>query len=127
MERHRHWSVSRVAGTGAQRAGPREAAPRYNDTWMQVQEGDREHDNDGETDTEADAEGNDEDGADADQGGAAAAEARPDIQARLRKAPGVIMADTWANRAQRTRVPTDIYQAGTKKEVKKPGRGRGRR
>ena len=38
---------------------------------------------------------------------------------------GVIVADTWANRPQRTRAPTDIYQAGTEENVKKPGRGRG--
>ena len=50
--------------------------------------------------------------------------ARPDIQARLRRAPGVIVMETWANRAQRTRVRRDIFQAGTKKGVKKPGRGR---
>ena len=37
IERHRHWSVSRVAGAGAQRAGAREAAPRYDKTRMQVQ------------------------------------------------------------------------------------------
>ena len=114
-----------MPGTGAQRAGAREAGPRYYDaTWMQVQEGNRERDDDSDADTEADADGDDEDGADADQGGAAAAEARPDIQARLRKAPGVIVAETWA---QRTRVPRDIFQAGTKKGVKKPGRGRGGR
>ena len=29
MERHRHWSVSGVAGSGAQKAGAREAAQRY--------------------------------------------------------------------------------------------------
>ena len=127
MERHRHWSVSGVAGTGAQRAGAREAVPRYNNTWMQVQEGDRERDNDDDANAAANDEGNGEDGADDDQVGEAAAESRPDIQARLRKAPGIIVAETWANRAQRTRVPTNIYQAGTKKEVKKPGRGRGRR
>ena len=56
-----------------------------------------------------------------------ATDSRPDIQARLRRAPGVIVAETWANRAQRTRVPRDIFQAGTKKGVKKPGRGRGGR
>ena len=56
-----------------------------------------------------------------------ATDSRPDIQARLRRAPEVIVADTWANRPQRTRAPTDIYQAGTKTRVKKPGRGRGRR
>ena len=130
MERHRHWSVSGVAGAGAQRAGAREAAPRYDDTWMQVQEGGTERDDDGDADTDADSDT--EDGADADHDGAAAAEggqvqegARPDIQARLMRAPGVIVAETWANRAQMTRVPRDIFQAGTKKEAKKPGRGRG--
>ena len=56
-----------------------------------------------------------------------ATDSRPDIQARLRRAPEVIVADTWANRPQRTRAPTDIYQAGTKTGGKKPGRGRGRR
>ena len=55
-----------------------------------------------------------------------ATDARRDIQARLRRAPGVIVADTWADRPQRTRAPTDIYQAGTKTGVKKPERGRGR-
>ena len=50
--------------------------------------------------------------------------ARADIQARLRRAPEVIVAETWANRAQRTRQPRDIFQAGTKKAGKKPGRGR---
>ena len=49
---------------------------------------------------------------------------RPDIQARLRRAPGVIVTETWANRSQRTRRATDIFQAGTKKKDKKPGRGR---
>ena len=34
---------------------------------------------------------------------------------------------TWANRPQRNEEPTDIYQAGTKTQVKKPGKGRGRR
>ena len=94
---------------------------------MQVQASSRERDDDGDADTEDDAEDDDEEGANADQDGAAAAEARPDIQARLRRAPGVIVTETWANRAQRTRVPTDIYQAGTKKGAKKPGRGRGGR
>ena len=50
--------------------------------------------------------------------------ARPDIQARLRRAPGVIVTETWANREKRTRVPRDIFQAGTKKLVKNPGRRR---
>ena len=123
LERHRHWSVSGVAGTGALRAGAREAAPRYYNTRVQVQEGDEEHDDDGDADPEAD--GDDEYGADADQDGAAAAEDRPDIQTRLRRAPGVIVAGAWANRAQRTRMPRDIYQAGTKRGAKKSGRGRG--
>ena len=120
---------------------------------MQVQEGDGERDGDddataaandegngedgGERDGYDDAthaandEGNGEDGADNGKDGDTAAESRPDIQAKLRKAPGVIVADTWANRPQRTRAHTDIYQARTKTEVKKPGlaagRGRGRR
>ena len=50
--------------------------------------------------------------------------ARADIQARLRRAPEVIVAETWANRAQRTRVPRELFQAGTKKGAKKPGRGK---
>ena len=130
MERHRHWSVSGLAGTGAQRVGAREAAPRYDETRMQLQDGGSERNDDGDADTDADA----EDGADADQDGAAAAEggqvqegARPDIQARLRRAPRVIVTETWANRAQRTRVPRDIFEAGTKKVVKRPGRGWGDR
>ena len=97
LERHRHWSVSGVPGAGA-----REEAPRYHSTGMQVQEGDDEQDNDED-----------------------ATNSRPDIQARLRRAAEVIVADTWANRPQRNRAPTDIYQAGTKTWVKKPGRGRG--
>ena len=125
IERHRQWSVSGVPGTGAQRAGAREAVPRYNDTWMQVQEGDRERDNDDDANAVANAEGDGEDGADDDQDSEVAAESRPDIQARLRRAPGVIVANTWANRPQRTRAPTKIYQAGTEKRVKKPGRGWG--
>ena len=108
LERHRHWSVSGVPGAGAQRAGAREEAPRYHSTGEQVQEVDGERD--GERDDDEDA-----------------TDSRPDIQARLRRAPEVIVADTWANRPQRTRAPTDIYQAGTKTGVKKPGRGRGRR
>ena len=99
-----------MPGTGAQRAGAREAAPRYDDTWMQVQEGDGERDGDNDATASTNDEGNSEDGTDDDQDGDTAAESRPDIQARLR-----------------TRAPTDIYQAGTKKEAKKPGRGRGRR
>ena len=91
------------------------------------QEGDGERDGDDNTTTKANNEGNGEDGADDDQDGDMAAESRPGIQARLRKAPGVIVADTGDNRPQRTRATTNIYQAATKKEVKKPGRGRGRR
>ena len=127
MERHRHWSVSGVSGTGALRAGVRETRPRYDNTRILEQEGSKERDDDGDADKEPDAEGEDGGEADADQGGAEAAEDRPDIQARLKRAPGVIMEATWANRAQRTRVPRDVFQAGTKKEVKKPGRGRGNR
>ena len=125
LERHRHWSVSGVAGAGAQRAGAREAAPRYNFTWRQGQEGDGGRDDDEDANAAANDEGKGEEGADDDQDGEAAAESRPDIQARLRRAPGVIVANTWANRPQRTRAPTKIYQAGTEKRVKKPGRGWG--
>ena len=94
---------------------------------MQVQEGDGERDGDGDNNaiTAANNKGNSEDGADSDQDGELAAGSRPDIRARRRKGPEVIVADTGANRPQRTRKPTDIYQAGTKMEVKKPGRGRG--
>ena len=49
--------------------------------------------------------------------------AREDIQARLRRALDVIVSDTWGNRAQRTRQPRSLYQAGTKVVVKTPGRG----
>ena len=41
----------------------------------------------------------------------------------MRKAQGIIVADTGANRPKRTREHTDIHQAGTKTTVKKPGRG----
>ena len=47
-----------------------------------------------------------------------------DIQARLRRGPDVIMPETWANRAQRTRHPRELFQAGTKKEVKRLGKWR---
>ena len=49
---------------------------------------------------------------------------RQDIQARLRRAPHVIIADTYANRPDRTRVTVTKNQAGdTKKAVKRLGRG----
>ena len=51
---------------------------------------------------------------------------RRDIQARIRRAPNVIIADTYANRPHRTRSTIDKYQAGTRKVTKKLGRGRGR-
>ena len=51
---------------------------------------------------------------------------RRDIQARLRRAPHVIIADTYANRPDRTRRTVTKYQAGdTKKVAKRLGRGRG--
>ena len=50
--------------------------------------------------------------------------ARPDIQPRLRRSPEVMVTETWANRAQRTRQPRYIFQARTKKAGKKPGTGR---
>ena len=45
------------------------------------------------------------------------------IQARLRRSPNVIVANTWANRPQRTRAAIDKYQAGTRTATKKPGMG----
>ena len=60
-------------------------------------------------------------------------EPRRDIQAMLRRAPNVIIAETYANRPDRTRRTVTRYQAGaTKKAAKRlgrergPGRGRGR-
>jgi hypothetical protein len=51
---------------------------------------------------------------------------RQDIQARLRRATGVIIADTYANRPDCTRRTVTKYQAGgTKKAAKRLGRGRG--
>ena len=101
LERHRHWSVSGVAGQGAQRAGSRDEVPRYYGTGEQVQEVDGKRD--GERD-------NDED----------ATDPRHDIQARLRRSTDVIVANTWANQPQRTRSAIDKYQAGTKTVAKKP-------
>jgi hypothetical protein len=60
---------------------------------------------------------------DVDQG---ALNPRRDIQARLRRVPHVIIADTYANRPDRTRRTVTKYQAGgTKKAAKRLGRGRG--
>ena len=51
---------------------------------------------------------------------------RRDIQARLRRASNVIIGDTYANRPQRARPAIDRYQAGTRKAIKRLGRGQGR-
>ena len=107
LERHRHHSVSGVPGDGAHRAGARDEAPRYYRTGEQVQEVDGQRDGERYDDEDA-------------------TDPRHDIQARLRRAPDVIMAGTWANRPQRTRSAIDKYQAGTKTVAKKPGRGQGR-
>ena len=89
-----------------------------------------ERDGDDNATTATNDEGSGKKGADGDQDGEMAAATRPDNQARRRKAPGVIVSDTGANRPQRTREHDDIYQdtyqAGIKRTVKKPGRGRGR-
>ena len=66
----------------------------------------------------------DADAAAAAEGGQVQGGAREDIQVRLRRAPDVIMSDTWANRAQRTRQPRDFFKAGTRERGKRPGRGR---
>ena len=54
---------------------------------------------------------------------AAPAPAREDIQARLRRAPQVILPDTWANRSQRTRAPRQLYQAGETNRDRRGERG----
>ena len=65
----------------------------------------------------------DADAAAAAEGGQVQEGAREDIQARLRRAPDVIVSGTWANRAQRTRQHRGIFQAGTKVVVKRPKGG----
>ena len=80
--------------------------------WMQVQNDGEGRDADTEDDGVAATEGGQVQGG---QGG---------HTARLRRAPEVIMSETWTNIAQRTRQPRELFQAGTKKEVKRPGRGR---
>ena len=154
MERHCHWSVSGVAGTGALRAGVRENRPKYDNTRFLEKKGGRRQDEQGVG--EEAPEPQDDDGVgerqDGDGGGEEAPEGggedevqdadqeadnprhdadqddddpRHDIQARLRRSPNVIVADTWANRPQRNRTAIDKYQAGTRTATKKPGRGRG--
>ena len=130
LERHRHHSVSGVPGDGARRAGARDEGPRYYGTREQVQEADGERDDDedatnakqdGERDDDGDAtNARRDDERDDDQD---AIDLQHDIQARLRRSPDVIVADTWANRPQRTRSAINKYQAGTKTVTKKPGRG----
>ena len=126
MERHRHWSVSGVSGTGALRAGVRETRPKYDNTKFLEKKGGQLHDDDGVVEEVPELQDDDGVMEEVPEAGGEDVEDRPDIQARLKRAPGVIVAETWANRPQRTRARTDIYQAGTRKEVKKPGRGRGR-
>ena len=78
---------------------------------------------DDERDDEQDATTTQDDERDDDQD---ANDPRRDIQARLRRAPHVIIADTYANRPGRTRRTVTKYQAGdTKKAAKRLGRGRG--
>ena len=144
LERHRHWSTTGVKGSGALRAGARESRPQYDYARIlrpragrrrdeqgiggrQEEEGIREEvpdppDNDEEGGEAPEAEDEDEE-QDADRSDV---DPRYDIQARLRLSPNVIVADTWANRPQRTRTTIDKYQAGTRTPTKKPGRGRGR-
>ena len=47
MERHRHWSVSGVSGTGALRAGVRETRPKYDNTRFLKKKGGRRQDEEG--------------------------------------------------------------------------------
>ena len=46
----------------------------------------------------------------------AAQQARPDITARLRRNPDIIMSETVANRPSRQRKQTVVYQAGGKRK-----------
>ena len=98
---------------------------------MQVQEGDDERDGDDNATTATNDEGNSEKGADGDQDGERAAERDGEDNATTATNDEGIVSDTETNRPQRTRdhndIYQDIYQAGIKGAVKKPGRGRGRR
>ena len=101
LERHRHHSVHKVyyeQGTGQ---GTLQARDQARDATGARQDDERDDDQD-------------------------AIDPRRDIQGRLRRASNVIIADTYANRPQRTRSTIDKYQAGTKTVTKRPGRGRGR-
>ena len=124
-----------MSGTRALRAGVRETRPKYDNTKFLKKKGGQLHDDDGVGEEvpeppdddgvgeEVPEAGGEDDERDDDKD---AVDPRHDIQARLRRSPNVIVADTWANRPQRTRATIDKYRAGTRTATKKPGRGRGR-
>ena len=77
LERHRHHSVSGVPGDGA----------RYYGTGEQEADDERDDEEEATNDGRDDERDDDQD----------ANDPRHDIQARLRRSPNVIVADTWAN------------------------------
>ena len=125
MERHRHRSVHEVYLK-------RGAWDQGSETAGAVDPLGDEQDDDYDATDRQDKEGNvDQDTLDPRQDGERnvdrdALDPRQDIQARLRRAPHVIIADTYANRPDRTGRTVTKYQAGdTKKAAKRLGRGRG--
>ena len=106
LERHRHHSVSGAPGDGARYYGAGPQVPK-------VDEGRGGGQAEDVTNAGDEDRGHDQDEQDP----------RHDVQARLRRAPDVIVADTWANRSQCSRSATVKFQAGTRTTSK---RGRGR-
>ena len=123
LERHRHHSVHKVyygqgpgQGTLQARDRARDAGEDYGQGTGQGTPQARDQARDATGAGQDDERDDDQD----------AIDPRRDIQARLRRASNVIIADTYANRPQRARSAIDKYQAGTKKVTKRLGRGRGR-
>ena len=104
LERHRHHSVTGLPGDWARYYGTGPQAPKVDERRGGGQAKDA---------TNAGDEGRGHDEQDP----------RHDIQARLRRSPNVIVADTWANQPQRSRSAIVKYQAGTRTTSK---RGQGR-
>ena len=98
-----------------QKADEEQDGERDEDATNGKQDGERDGDGDATNTRQDDGRGDDQDDLDS----------RHDIQTRLRRSPNVIVADTWANRPQRTRSAIDKYQTGTKTMSKRPGRRRG--
>ena len=125
LERHRHHSEHEVyleQGTRDRGSETAEAVDPLGDEQDDDQDATDRQDEEGDTDQDALNPRQDEEHS-KDQN---TLDPRRDIQARLRRVPQVIIADTFANRPDRTRVTVTKYQAGdTKKAVKRLGRGRG--